>query len=283
MCASPSQACNVGPATHNRRPRHRARGRGGRGASSCTQRQCLGQGKHPRDQSTPLLASRVPHQSPSRKRRLSPPGGAGGVRRQHRPWCSRPAKVPVVRVLCRYKLGVRLGGCSSTSLQLTRLGGDCPPHPFSSLPQTSLGEGGSTWAGVPTCHPRGDRELVGCSAAHWGSLHDTATYPAAERDPAPSAAQQRPPPRALAGTPGPCAPRATRPAWHKGSMAQPRPAASASRRRPRDSSPGRCRRQPCPPPAPFPGQAGHRAEPCAPARSKQSGGGLRSLPLSAVT
>lgn len=78
-----------------------------------------------------------------------PPGGGGGVRRQHPPWCSRPAKVPVVRVLCRYKLGVRLGGCSSTSLQLTRLGGDCPPHPFSSLPQTSLGEGGAHGPGSP--------------------------------------------------------------------------------------------------------------------------------------
>lgn len=222
----------------------------------------------------PLLASRIPHQSPSRKRRLSP--GA----RQHPPWCSRPAKVPVVRVLCRYKLGVRLGrvllhislahssgrGLSPASLQLT--------------PANVGWGGGSPWARVPTCHPRGDRELVGRSAVHWGSLQDTATYPAAERDPAPSAAQQRPPPRALAGTPGPCAPRATRPAWHKGSMAQPRPAASASRRRPQDSSPGRCCRQPCPPPAPFPGQAGHRAEPCAPARSKQRGGGLRSLPLS---
>lgn len=71
------------------------------------------------------------------------------MRRQHPPWCSRPAKVPVVRVLCRYKLGVRLGGCSSTSLQLTRLGGDCPPHPFSSLPQTSLGEGGAHGPGSP--------------------------------------------------------------------------------------------------------------------------------------
>lgn len=249
-------------------------GRGGQGASSWTQRHCLGQGKHPRDQNTP--ASRVPNSPPESFEEKAPFPGA----RQHPPWCSRPAKVPVVRVLCRYKLGVRLGrvllhislahssgrGLSPASLQLT--------------PANVGWGGGSPWARVPTCHPPGDRELVERSAVHWGSLQDTATYPAAERDPAPSAAQQRPPPRALAGTPGPCAPRATRPAWHKGSMAQPRPAASASRRRPRDSSPGRCCRQPCPPPAPFPGQAGHRAEPCAPARSKQRGGGLRSLPLS---
>lgn len=199
------------------------------------------------DPNAPLLAGiRAP--------RFSGPGfpatvlrgkGAFPGARQHPPWCSRPPKVPVVRVLSSYKLGVRLG---RVSLQLTRLGGDCPLPPISSLPQTSPGS------------PPATRGAIGSwGSAHIGALHDTATYPAAERDPAPSAAQQRPPPRVLAGTRGPCAPRATRPAWHKGSMAQPRPAASASWPRPRGSvasSPALL-----PPPSPARRSTGRNPEP----------------------
>lgn len=174
--------------------------------------------------------------------------GAFPGARQHPPWCSRPPKVPVVRVLSSYKLGVRLG---RVSLQLTRLGGDCPLPPVSSLPQTSMGHMGRG----PLLPPAG-RSGAGALHAFWGSARHS-HLPCSRARPGSlrrSAAAPTARARGDAGT--------LRAARHPPGVAQRQHGTAAPGCvRVLAQATGLCRLQPCPLPAPVPGQAGHRAEP----------------------
>lgn len=177
----------------------------------------MGQGKHPRDQNTP--ASRVPNSPPESFEEKAPFPGA----RQHPPWCSRPAKVPVVRVLSRYKLGVRLGrvllhislahssgrGLSPASLQLTPAnvgwGGGEPLGQGPHLPPSGRpGAGGALRCslGLSARHSH-----LPCSRARPGSLRRSAAAPAARaRGDAGTLRTARHPPGVAQRQHGPAAP-----------------------------------------------------------------------------
>lgn len=210
MQAPHRQRVPVVTATHNRLPRLGVGGGRGR---------CRGS-----ERTAPGSASARGIRTP----RFSGPGfpatvlrgkGAFPGARQHPPWCSRPPKVPVVRVLSSYKLGVRLG---RVSLQLTRLGGDCPLPPISSLPQTSLGHMGRG----PLLPPAG---RSGAGALHALGLCTTqppTLQPSETRLPPPLSSG---PHRACSrgrGDPARCAPparRGTKAAWHSRARLRPRP------------------------------------------------------------
>lgn len=131
--------------------------------------------------------------------------------------------MPVVRVVCRYKLGVRPGRVLFHISSAHSSGrGLSPRIPSAHSRKRCWGRVG-TWAGVPTCHPRGNRELVRvlrcslghsarhshlpCSRARPGSLRRSAAAPAARaRGDAGTLRTARHPPGVAQRQHGPAAP-----------------------------------------------------------------------------
>lgn len=219
MQAPHRQRVLVGTATNNRLPRHRAWVEGeGRGASPCTRRHCLGQGKHPRDQSTPLLGPWFPTTVLRGKGAF--PGGAAA-----------PA---LVQPACS-------GACCTCTQQLQVRGavGAGAPHLFNSLAWegtvSHLPSARSrkcrwgTLTGVPTCHPRGERELVGGAPLLTGALctiqpptlqpSETRLPPPLSSGPSRACSRERRDPAHRA----PPARRGTKAAWHSGARQRPCP------------------------------------------------------------